>query len=122
MPAGTWTEHFWIVGDKVTFHQILAAAEKARGVKFKVVYDGLEKLRNGEVTPIPANRKHADLYSTPDFDAMEVLMQMFAGIGVVMASGGADIGEGEALNSRFPDIKTIKVVEFIEKWWDGKHA
>src|SRR5882757_7704990 len=32
MMPGTWREHSWIVWDKVTFHEILAAAEKARGV------------------------------------------------------------------------------------------
>lgn len=122
IPAGEWKEHSWIVGDKVTFHQILAAAEKARGVKFKVVYDSLEKLRSGAYTPIPANKAHAALYSTSEFDATPALMAMFAAIGTVMASGGLDIPEEDSLNKRFPDIETIKVVQFIERYWSGKHA
>lgn len=121
MPPGTWPEHSWIVGDKVTFHQILAAAEKARGAKFQVTYDALEKLRSGKVTPIPANKAHAALYSTPEFDATDVILEMFAGIGVAMAGGDLDIAENDTLNALFPDIKTIKVVEFIEKYWTGKH-
>lgn len=109
------------MGDRVTFHQILNAAEKVRGKKFKVTYDSLEKLRKGEVTPIPANRAHADIYSTPEFDAWDVLIAMFAGIGAVMASGELNVDEKDALNAQFPDIKTIKVVEFIEKYWGGRH-
>lgn len=122
MPWGAWKEHSWIVGDKVTFHQILAAAEKARGIKFKVVYDSLEKLRGGEVTSILANKAHAALYSSPGFDATPALMAMFAAIGAVMASGGLNIAEEDSLNKHFPDIETIKVVEFIERYWSGKHA
>jgi nucleoside-diphosphate-sugar epimerase len=122
MKPGAWKEHSWIVVDKVTFHQILGAAEKARGAKYNVTYDSLEKLRRGEVTSIPANKAHAALYSTPEFDATEILMAMFAGIGAAMASGDLNIAEEDSLNAQFPDIKTIKVVEFIEKYWDGKHA
>jgi hypothetical protein len=122
MAPGTWQEHSWIVGDKVTFHQILVAAEKVRGVKFNVTYDSLEKLRSGKVTPIPANKVHAALSSTPEFDATDVLMGMFAGIGAAMASGDLDIAEKDSLNAHFPDIKTIKVVEFIEKYWSGKRV
>ena len=122
LPPGTWKEHSWIVGDKVTFHQILAVAEKGRGRKFEVRYDGLERLRRGEYTPIPANKAHAELYSTPDFDATPVLTQMFAAIGTVMAEGGMDIPDDEALNKYFPNVETIKVLEFIEKWWGGKQA
>jgi nucleoside-diphosphate-sugar epimerase len=122
MKPGTWPEHSWIVGDKVTFHQILAAAEKARGVKFKVTYDSLERLRSGKVTPIPANKAHAALYSTADFDATDLLMTMFAGIGTAMASGDLDIAEADSLNAHFPDIKTIKLAAFIEKYWSGRQA
>ena len=122
LPSGTWPEHSWIVGDKVTFHEILRAAETVRGVKFKVTYDGVEKLRKGEYTPIPANKAHAALYSTPEFDATPVLMQMFAAIGLVMSEGGLNISREESLNKHFPDIETIKVVDFIEKWWGGNHA
>lgn len=122
LPLGEWKEHSWIISDKVTFHQILAAAEKARGVEFKVTYDGLEKLERGEVTPIPANKAHAALYSTPDFDATPRLMSMFAGLGAVMARGELDIREEDSLNKLFPDVETVKVVPFIEKWWGGRHA
>ena len=122
MQPGTWKEHSWIVGDKVTFHQILAAAEKARGKRFKVVYDRLEKLQRGEYTPIPANKAHAAIYSTPEFDATDLLNLMFAGIGAAMASGDLNIDEKDTLNALFPDIKTIKAVDFIEKYWGGKQA
>ena len=122
MQPGTWKEHSWIVGDKVSFHQILAAAEQARGVRFEVTYDSLEKLRTGRVTPIPANTAHAALYSSPEFDAMPILIAMFAGIGAAMAAGDLDIAAEDSLNAQFPGIETIKVVGFIEKYWGGKHA
>jgi hypothetical protein len=120
MSLGTWKEDSWIVGDKVTFHQILAAAEKARGVKFSVTYDSLEKLKSGKVTPIPANKAHAALYSTPEYDATEALVAMFAMIGAAMAGGDLDVEEKDSLNVHFLDIETVKVVDFIEKYWSGK--
>ncbi|PTB40149.1 uncharacterized protein TrAFT101_004809 [Trichoderma asperellum] len=121
MKIGTWKEHSWIIGDKASLHEILRAAEKARGVKFRVAYDSVEKLKGGEVTPIPGNKAHAALYSTPEFDAYPLVLAMFAGIGMAIVSGHLDVPEGESLNAEFPDIKTTKVVEFIKKYWSGRH-
>ena len=84
------------------------------------MYDRLEKLQRGEYTPIPANKAHAAIYSTPEFDATDLLNLMFAGIGAAMASGDLNIDEKDTLNALFPDRKTIKVVDFIEKYWGGK--
>ncbi|UKZ68351.1 uncharacterized protein TrAtP1_009390 [Trichoderma atroviride] len=120
MKPGTWKEHSWIIGDKASLHEILRAAEKARGTKFRVAYDSVEKLKGGEVTPIPGNKAHAALYSTPEFDAYPLVLSMFAGIGTAIVSGHLDVPESESLNAEFPDIKTIKVVEFIEECWTGK--
>lgn len=121
MKPGTWKEHSWIIGDKASLHEILRAAEKARGTKFRVTYDSVEKLKRGEVTPIPGNKAHAALYSTPEFDAYPLVLTMFAGIGTAIISAHLDVPENESLNAEFPDIKTTKVVEFIEKYWTGKH-
>ncbi|KAF2097284.1 NAD(P)-binding protein [Rhizodiscina lignyota] len=120
MKPGSWKEHSWIIGDKVTFHEIVATAEKARGVKFDVAYDPLEKLREGKVTRIPANDAHIAHYSTEKFDATDVILGMFAGLGTAMALGDLDIKEEDALNANFPDIKTVKLVAFIEKYWTGR--
>jgi hypothetical protein len=46
---------------------------------------------------------------------------MFAGIGTAIVSGHLDVPESESLNAEFPDIETVKVAEFIEKYWTGKH-
>lgn len=81
----------------------------------------MEKLKSGEVTPIPGNKAHAALYSTPEFDAYPLVLSMFAGIGTAIVSGHLDVPENESLNAEFPDIKTTKVVEFIEQYWTGKH-
>lgn len=120
MEPGTWREHSWMIGDKATFHEILEAAEKARNCKFSVTYDSLEKLKAGSVTRIPANKAHAALYSTPEFDAYPIILSMFAALGAMMASGDLDIPENKSLNELFPDIKTTKAVDFIHKYWDGK--
>ncbi|KAL7926406.1 NAD(P)-binding protein [Trichoderma austrokoningii] len=120
MKPGTWKEHSWIIGDKASLHEILQAAEKARGTKFTVTYDSVEKLKRGEVTPIPGNKAHAALYSTPEVDAYPLVLSMFAGFGTAIASGHLDVPEGESLNAEFPDVETIKVGEFIEKYWTGR--
>ena len=85
-----------------------------------VTYDSLEKLKSGMVTRIPANDAHIAHYSTPDFDATDAILGMFSGLGTAMALGDLDIKEEDALNAQFPDIETIKLVPFIEKYWTGK--
>ena len=121
MKPGTWPEHSWIIGDKISLNEILATAEKARGTKFQVTHDSIEKLKSGEVTPIPANKAHASIYSTPEFDAYPLVLAMFASLGSAMVSGDLDIAQEDSLNAYFPEIETIKIAEFIDKYWGGKY-
>lgn len=121
MAPWSWKEHSWTVGDKVSFNELIAAAEKARGIKFDVTYEPLEKLREGKITRIPAKSAHIAHYSTEDFDATDVILGMFAGLGAAMVLGDLDIKEEDSLNAQFPDIETVKLVPFIVKYWAGKH-
>lgn len=44
---------------------------------------------------------------------------MMAAFGVAMVTGVFDLGD-DTLNKRFPDVETVKMGEFIEKYWKGK--
>ncbi|KAJ5446260.1 hypothetical protein N7491_002342 [Penicillium cf. griseofulvum] len=48
-----WPEFSVIVGDEVTYNQVLGMAEEITGKKFKVQYDSLEQIKTGDVT-VPA--------------------------------------------------------------------
>ncbi|KAK3201607.1 hypothetical protein GRF29_185g1449651, partial [Pseudopithomyces chartarum] len=53
----TWEQHYLIQGDVRSWNEILAAAEKGKGVKFQVAYDSVEKMKGGRVTELPGHER-----------------------------------------------------------------
>ncbi|KAJ3541419.1 hypothetical protein NM208_g4620 [Fusarium decemcellulare] len=49
-----WPERAYIIGDKVTWKQLLKAAEKATGSKFQVTFNSIENLQKDYITKLPA--------------------------------------------------------------------
>ncbi|CAO1599666.1 hypothetical protein XANCAGTX0491_003381 [Xanthoria calcicola] len=109
-----WPPRTFIAGDMVTFHEIVEAAEQARGLKFDVVHDSLQDLREGKVTEIPAYRPIYKIFPK------EFLLQMMAGFGVAMVTGVFAF-EGEFLNEKHPEVRTTKMRDFIMTHWSGRH-
>ncbi|GME49632.1 hypothetical protein A1O9_00362 [Neofusicoccum parvum] len=109
-----WPEDSLIIGDKKTFNEVLKIAEEARGSKFTVAYDPLEKLERFEITELPAH--HAAYQFVPK----EVLQPMTATFGQWTAKSLFDMPYEKSLNVRLPDIKTVSVKELIGQAWGGK--
>ncbi|PWY74336.1 nmrA-like family protein [Aspergillus heteromorphus CBS 117.55] len=100
-----WEEFSVVVGDEVTYNQLLGIVEGVTGRKFEVVYDSIEKVKKGEVT-VPA---------IPDGYSEEEAREMTALVSRLTISGAFDLPQ-ERLNGRFPDLKPIKVREFLDVW------
>ena len=102
-----WEEKYYVYGDKKTWPEVIGIAEEAKGVKFTVAYDSIEKLKRGEVTELPG---HRDVYkmvsSGPEGKA--IFQQIMSGVSVYMAEGHM-VYEGPFLNEMFPDIKPLTV-------------
>ncbi|KAJ5090589.1 hypothetical protein N7532_009273 [Penicillium argentinense] len=106
-----WPEFSVVVGDEVTYNQILAMAEQILGEKFKVTYDSLDRIKAGNVTnpPMPS-----DLGCTE-----EELTEVTALVSRLTVKGVFDLPKENCLNSRFPEVQPITMKKFLEKAWGG---
>jgi hypothetical protein len=106
-----WEKETWIIGDKLTWNEFLRVAEEARGAKFTVVYDSLDKLKTGQITELPS---HPHLYP---FFPKEMLRGFFAGFGILFETGVFDFKPSRTLNDDFPEIKARTVKELVFEAW-----
>jgi hypothetical protein len=106
-----WEKETWIIGDKLTWNEFLRVAEEARGAKFTVVYDSLDKLKTGQITELPS---HPHLYP---FFPKEMLRGFFAGFGILFETGVFDFKPSRTLNDDFPEIRARTVKELVFEAW-----
>lgn len=102
-----WEKVSYIIGDKVTWNEFLRLVEEAKGTKFTVVYDSLEKLKLGEITELPS---HPSLYS---MFPKQMLQGFFAGFGIMFEQGEFDLRPAHSLNDVFPEIKPRTIRELV---------
>ncbi|KAH7110618.1 hypothetical protein B0J11DRAFT_620116 [Dendryphion nanum] len=108
-----WNRKSMAVGDRKSWNEILAIAEKITGTKFEVHYDSVEKLMTGQITELPS---HRNLYQ---FFPKEALQGVFALFGLWFDSGdfNFEVSEEESLNELFPEIQPISIVQVINEGW-----
>ncbi|KAI1370469.1 NAD(P)-binding protein [Hypoxylon crocopeplum] len=106
-----WEHVSIIIGDKVTMNEAVKLAEEAKGTKFTVFYDDVEKLKRGEVTELSSQ---TSLYSVIPREFVQAMSSAF---GIWVDRGDMDFDEDISLNKKFPELKTIKLKELLEKAW-----
>ncbi|KAI1109454.1 NAD(P)-binding protein [Nemania sp. NC0429] len=106
-----WESGYNLSADKVTWNEFLALAESARGTKFNVTYDDLEKLEAGQVTELPA-QVNAGLFSAGD-----TYRKFLAFAYLLTANGGFDFDEGRHASEVFPKIKPKTVKSLLDEAW-----
>lgn len=111
---GPWEKETYIKGDVITLNELLAIAEEARGTKFEVHYDPLEKLESMQVTEMPG---HTYMYG---FLPKDLVQAMSAQFGLLFVKGYMNFESQRSLNDVFPDIKTRKAKELVTEAWKGK--
>jgi hypothetical protein len=107
-----WETKYFIVGDTKTWNEFLSIAEEAKGVKFEVTYDPIEKLKKGEVTELPGHKAVYEMFGGEA--AKPMFQQMVAQLSVWMAEGQMKY-KGPFLNEMFPDIKPVTVQQALSK-------
>ncbi|KAL1599833.1 hypothetical protein SLS60_007638 [Paraconiothyrium brasiliense] len=105
-----WEQAYFVVGDVKSWNEIVAAAEKGKGVKFSVTYDSVEKLKRGEVTELPGHARSYELFGGRE-NALPVVQGLFAQYGLWMDEGIFTYQSGARLNDLFPEIKPLRLEE-----------
>ncbi|KAJ5096116.1 hypothetical protein NUU61_005472 [Penicillium alfredii] len=107
-----WPEFSVVVGDEVTYNQILHIAEEIWGKKFDVTYDTVDQVNKGDVTVPPMPNTLG--YSTDDLKEVTALVSR------LIINKVFELPKKDRLNTRFPDVKPITMKRFLEKAW-GNH-
>ncbi|KAF4250708.1 hypothetical protein CNMCM8980_010649 [Aspergillus fumigatiaffinis] len=109
LDVADWPEFSIIVGDEVTYNQLLEMAEEIRGVKFQVTYDSKENIKDGQVTipPMPEGNSSSS----------EELKEMTALVSRLTIAGVFKLPDEDRLNDRFPDIQPVKMKQFLQDAW-----
>ncbi|KAL4902933.1 hypothetical protein BDW74DRAFT_169207 [Aspergillus multicolor] len=106
-----WEEFSVVVGDEVTYNQLVGVGEGVRGRKFNIVYDSVEKVNQGDVT-VP-RQPEGNEYSQEDMVEATALMDRLV-IGKVFdfpLAIRAKVGEGLGL---------VKVEQWVREAWDKR--
>ena len=107
-----WETNYFISGDVKTWNEVIAIAEAAKGVKFDVVYDSIEKLQKGEISELPG---HVAMYEALGGAAAKPAFQgVLAQLAVWMAEGKIK-SERPLLNELFPDVEPVTVEQALSK-------
>ncbi|KAJ5920571.1 hypothetical protein N7516_011429 [Penicillium verrucosum] len=108
-----WPEFTVIVGDEVTYNQVLSMAEEFTGKKFKVTYDSLEQIKTGHVT-VPPQPEGIE-YSTDELKEATALVSRLTVNNVFQLPG-------DRLNTRFPEVKPVTMRQFLHNAWNRNSA
>ncbi|KAJ4360048.1 uncharacterized protein N0V89_000607 [Didymosphaeria variabile] len=106
-----WGKKYFVYADKMTWNEIIAVAEAAKGVKFNVAYDSVEMLKRGEITELPGHKAVYEQFFGSE-EAKSLFQKVMAGVAVYMAEGQM-VYEGPLLNEIFPSITPLTVREAL---------
>ncbi|GME56054.1 putative nmra-like family protein [Neofusicoccum parvum] len=108
-----WAEKTNIVSDRMTFNEFISLAEEARGQKFEVHYDDIDKLKRFEITRLPSHVTEHELFPIQ----MDYVWAVF---GRWVAEGHFDLPLEGSLNQKFPEIKPLTIRAMLDQFWKGK--
>jgi hypothetical protein len=117
--GGQWDEWSIVVGEDISFNEILELAEKVRGgdEKFQVTYDTREDLDSGHATvfPLPGETE----IDPTHMDGQD--KDLCALFGRLYCHGVLQMPRENRLTDRFKDeIRPLGVEEFLVEAWRGK--
>ncbi|KAI8629882.1 hypothetical protein F5Y19DRAFT_62410 [Xylariaceae sp. FL1651] len=106
-----WEPQTYIIGDRITWNEFLQLAEDAKGTSFETTHDSVEMLKKGQVTELPGQIPAYAVFPKETFQGMA------AAFGLWFAEGTLSYMPKKLLNNQFPEIKTMKVKEMLERAW-----
>ncbi|KAH7378891.1 hypothetical protein BKA64DRAFT_765783 [Cadophora sp. MPI-SDFR-AT-0126] len=107
LSLSTWQPESVIVGQKLTWNEVVALAERAKGVKFDVTHDAVERLQRHEVTELPGHKIMYSYLPKPMFQGLA------ASFGLLFDGGFFDID----VDTNPVDIKVRSVEELMKESW-----
>jgi hypothetical protein len=111
-----WEQNYYITGDQKTWNEVVAVVEKAKGVKFEVTYDSVEKLESGKISELPGNSQSSKASGGEAADP--VVQRMRATFALWFTQGLAAKRDGVSLNEIFRDIEPLT----LESAWRNYKA
>ncbi|KAL4773072.1 hypothetical protein BDW60DRAFT_185479 [Aspergillus nidulans var. acristatus] len=106
-----WEEFSVVVGDEITYNQLVKIGERVRGRKFKVLYDSADKVNEGAVT-VPTQPEGSG-YSKEDLEEATALMDRLV-IGKVFDFPAA------IRSKDVEGLRLVRVEDLVKEAWDGK--
>ncbi|KAL6235868.1 hypothetical protein BDW75DRAFT_230019 [Aspergillus navahoensis] len=106
-----WEEFSVVVGDEVTYNQLVGIGERVRGRKFKVLYDSVDKVNAGAVT-VPTQPEGIG-YSKEDLEETTALMDRLV-IGKVFDFPAA------IRSKDVEGLELLKIEKLVKEAWEGK--
>ncbi|ETS73721.1 hypothetical protein PFICI_14667 [Pestalotiopsis fici W106-1] len=135
-----WPEHSYIIGDKMTFNELLALVEEVKGSvcytlfsvtfhdafsnqfdtsqtggKFSVSYNTIAEMKSGKIVELPAQK---ECYN--DENGKENFQKLVVAYAVYVEAGDFDFPAAATLNATLPDVRTMSVKEFLYNAWGSK--
>ncbi|KAJ5973360.1 hypothetical protein N7481_010570 [Penicillium waksmanii] len=106
-----WPEFSIVVGDQITYNQILAIVEKILGEKFLVTYDSVDQVAAGNVTnpPMPSDLGYSQ----------EEITEATALVSRLTVNGVFELPKENRLNTLFPDVQPLTMRKLLEDSWGG---
>lgn len=125
--GGKWDEWSIVVGEDISFNEILEIAERVRGggggEKFQVTHDTLEALESGKATVLPLPGETAVISSSSQMDGeaeAEAVEKTCALFGRLYLYGVLLMPRENRFSDRFRDeIRPLGVEEFLVDAWKG---
>lgn len=117
--GGQWDEWSIIVGEDISFNELLKLAERVRegGQKFEVTYDTIEELESGHATVFPLPGE-SEIDPTHLDGQDEELCALF---GRLYHHGVLHMPRENRLTDRFKnEIRPLGVEEFLVEAWKGR--
>ncbi|KGO66943.1 hypothetical protein PEX1_078190 [Penicillium expansum] len=105
-----WREESYVLGEKLTWNEFIRLAEGAKGSKFNVIHDSEADMKAGNVSILPSYGK---MFQLPEADIKALLSTA----GMWFVKKELDLDPTRALNKEFPDIKPMKVKDFLGLSW-----
>ncbi|KAF2465617.1 NAD(P)-binding protein [Lindgomyces ingoldianus] len=109
-----WENKYFIVGSQTTWNELVSLTEDVKGVKFRVSYDSVEKMLNGEVTELPAH-VGAYVFLGGSQEGKVRLQGFLSALGLFFARGSLSYEGHQQLNEMFPDISPIGLRDALQK-------
>ncbi|PVH68336.1 NAD(P)-binding protein [Cadophora sp. DSE1049] len=109
-----WEPETYLIGDKLTFNELVKVAEEVKGVKFKTSYDSLEFLKSGKVTELPS---HPVMYPYIPKEKLQGLLSVF---GIMFESGVFNFNPSRTSKDDFPDLTLRSLKDLLTEAYKTK--